>query len=555
MRLSNFVLTASLTAVNAIPSYFEKRDAAPAATIKNGTLEGISIPSFSQEAFLRIPFAEPPVGDLRFATPRFLTQGWNGTLEAKTYPQKCVGYGTEQIEDGGAQGEDCLYLNVVRPAGMDSGSALPVAVWIHGGGFSQGGTIKPLYNISYMIQNGIEIDRPFIGVTLQYRLNAYGFLNGDQVKAAGATNLGIRDQRLALQWVQENIAAFGGNPDKVTIFGESAGAASVGIHLVAYGGRNDKLFRGAVMESGGPLLLGSKYNASLEQSKYDMLVQATGCSRFSDSLECLRDLDYTSLNAALNGTAANTFFPYEDGDLIQGSLYDQLEAGKFVQVPIIIGTNTEEGGFTASGMKVDTDAQFRDAVASYGSNETVPFIEALYPNIPAIGIPARIKTPTEAQGKQYKRLAAFTGDYTFIAPRRLTCQSWAQHNVTAYCYRFNGDLPSILPTAGATHWVEVAYVFYNLDRVSNEGTWPIPEDYKRLAKLVSSMWVSFFVDGDPNGHGQKDVAKWPAYADGDTGYAEDFAFDVNGTSKPELDTWRAEGIAYLNSVYGSAYNK
>lgn len=309
------------------------------------------------------------------------------------------------------------------------------------------------------------------------------------------------------------------------------------------------------MESGAPLLLGNKYNASLEQSKYNKIVEATGCSGSSDSLQCLRNVDYTALNTALNGTASNTFFPYEDGDLIQGSTYDQLEAGKFVQVPVIIGTNTDEGMFTALGKKADTNADFRDVVASFGSNATVvSFIEALYPNIPAIGIPAWRKTPIASQSKQHKRLAAFTGDYTFIAPRRLTCQRWAQHNVTAYCYRFNGDLPAILPMAGATHWVEVAYVFYNMQRMGY-GTQLAPENYERLAKLVSTMWVSFFVEGDPNGHGQGDVAQWPAYRNGADGYSEDFVFEVNGTSRPELDTWRAEGITYLNFVYGSAYGK
>ncbi|KAJ4287289.1 hypothetical protein N0V90_012687 [Kalmusia sp. IMI 367209] len=553
MRSPDLVLTLILTTVNAIPSRIESRNTSPIVNIQNGTIQGIPIPSYDQEAFLGIPFAEPPTGDLRFSPPQSLGRGWNGTLETKEYPPKCVGYGTEQVEAGVVLSEDCLYLNVVRPAGIDTQSGLPVAVWIYGGGFSQGGTMDTLYNISYMIQNGVEIKKAFIGVTIQYRLNAYGFINGNEVKAAGATNLGIRDQRLALQWVRENIAEFGGDPDKVTIFGESAGAASVGIHLVAYGGRDDKLFRGAVMESGAPLLLGSKYNASLEQSKYDKLIEATGCSSSSDSLQCLRNLNYTALNAALNGTAADTFFPYADGDLIQGSIYDQLEAGKFVHVPIIIGTNTDEGSFTAVGKKVDTDADFRSAVASYGSNATVPFIESLYPNIPAIGIPAWRKFPTETQGKQYKRLAAFTGDYTFIAPRRLTCQRWAQYNVTAYCYRFNGDLPAVLPASGATHWVEVAYVFYNLQRMGF-GAQPVPENYESLAKLVSSMWVSFFVEGDPNAHGQEGVAGWPVYK-GEGGYAEDFVFEVNGTSGVERDTWRAEGMTYLNSVYASAYGK
>ncbi|KAF2627318.1 alpha/beta-hydrolase [Macroventuria anomochaeta] len=163
---------------------------------------------------------------------------------------------------------------------------LPVAVWIHGGAFSQGGTVDPLYNVSYIAQNGVEI-------------------------ASGI---------------------------EVTIIGESAGAASVGIHLIAYGVRDDKLFSAAIMESGAPLLLGNKYNASLEQAN--------------------------------------------------------LKLVSFVCVPIITGTNTDEGVFTAVGMNINIDDDFRIRAAGYGSNDTFGKLEVLYPDSPAIGIPELWQTPT-----------------------------------------------------------------------------------------------------------------------------------------------------------------
>lgn len=309
------------------------------------------------------------------------------------------------------------------------------------------------------------------------------------------------------------------------------------------------------MESGAPLLLGSKYNATLEQSRYDKIINATGCIESADSLQCLRELDYATLNAALNGTAAGSFFPYVDGDLVRGSLYDQLEAGEFVQVPIIAGTNTDEGLFTAIGVNINTTEQFRAQVARYGSSKTVSQLEVLYPNIPAVGIPAQWVTPPPNRGTQTKRWAALSGDFTFIAPRRLTCQRWAQHGVKAWCYRFNGDTP-ILPISFATHWVEVAYVFYNLERMGFPGgAAGVPDNYRKTAKLISSMWASFFTEHDPNGHGQAGAAEWPVYADGVNGYAEDFVFEVKKESGPERDTFRAEGIAYLNEVYGTEYGK
>lgn len=308
------------------------------------------------------------------------------------------------------------------------------------------------------------------------------------------------------------------------------------------------------MESGAPILLGAKYNAAVEQAKYDKLVSATGCSSTSNStLQCLRDLPYTAINAALNGTAAGSFFPYVDGDLIQESLYAQLLNGAFVKVPIITGTNSDEGIFTAIGININTDAEFRIGAAAYGSNSSVPFLEVLYPNIPAAGIPEMWTTPPAGRGSQTKRWAALSGDFTFVAPRRLTCQSWSKHNVTAYCYRFNGRVANL---PGSTHYVEVPYVFYNLGRMAfTGGADAVPPSYRDTAKTMSNMWVSFFTTHDPNGHGANGTAEWPRYEDGAGGYGQNYVFEVDRASGAERDSWRAAGIAYLNSVFGSLYGK
>jgi carboxylesterase type B len=146
-----------------------------------------------------------------------------------------------------------LTLNVVRPSGYD-GVALPVGLWIHGGGYVEGGGADHRYNLSFIVKNAAEAGIPIIGVSINYRLAGWGFLFSKELQDAGAGNLGLRDQRIALSWVHENIAAFGGDPSKVTIWGESAGAGSVGAQLVAYGGRDDGLFRGAIAESGAPTL-------------------------------------------------------------------------------------------------------------------------------------------------------------------------------------------------------------------------------------------------------------------------------------------------------------
>lgn len=419
-----------------------------------------------------------------------------------------------------------------------------------------GGAQDKRYNLSYIVSNSVSLNKPIIGVSVQYRLSGWGFLDSTEIRSAGATNLGIRDQRLALAWIQENIAAFGGDPTKVTIWGESAGALSVGIHVVAYGGRDDHLFRAAIGESGSAILGGpSNYNVSLGQIPYNNLTSVTGCNSSSDTLSCLRHLPFSTLNSALNNSYS---FPYVDGDLITGPTSEQLYSGAFVRVPYLIGCNSDEGsGFVPQG--INTDADFANYLTAEGANNaSASILEILYPDIPALNIPATLTfRPNSTIGMQFKRGATFNGDFQFIAPRRLTCQQWAAYDVPAYCYRFNVLVSGQNEFYASGHFLEVAFVFYNLQGAGYavnefEGK---PPSYQALAKLMSSAWVSFVHDLDPNGHGQKGIPEWPKYDNGAGGYGQDFLFDANVTSHPEPDTFRVEAIAYLNSHWESVFGK
>lgn len=211
--------------------------------------------------------------------------------------------------------------------------------------------------------------KPFIAVTLNYRLSAWGFISSSQVSGSGNTNLGLRDQRLALQWVQENIGAFGGDPEKVTIWGESAGAMSVGYHLTAYNGRDDKLFRAGIMQSGGSITA-SAGNYTTFQSKYNTLASKVGCSDVVGSLQCLREVPFETLNAVLNGTEGNSdynFSPVVDGDFIQNWGSIQLNKHAFVKVPIMSGSNTDEGtSFGPTGINT-TDQWYQYLTGMYTS--------------------------------------------------------------------------------------------------------------------------------------------------------------------------------------------
>ena len=237
-------------------------------------------------------------------------------------------------------------------------------LWIHGGGFIEGSAIDQRYNLSFIVQQSVAIGKPIIGVSINYRLGVLGFIESAEVAQSGNTNLGLRDQRLALHWIHENIASFGGDPTKVTIWGESEGAFSVGFHLLAYGGRDDQLFRGAVMDSGSPVFYIPLLPPQDYQSTYNELSVAAGCNASTDSLQCLREVPFEDLNTIFSNAPElwGAFSPAEDGDFIQGQGSDLLSSGDFVHVPIIIGTNTDEGTYFASQpptpKNISTDAEF-----------------------------------------------------------------------------------------------------------------------------------------------------------------------------------------------------
>jgi carboxylesterase type B len=450
---------------------------------------------------------------------------------------------------------------------------LPVAFWIHGGGFSEGGGIDQRYNTSFMVQNSVAIGKPIVAVNINYRLSAWGFLSGsEELKEEGALNLGLRDQRLALQWVKENVAGFGGDPTKVTIYGESAGAASVGFHLTAYSGRDDKLFRGAIMQSGNPINFGALPDALYNANMYNELTRRTNCANQTSPLECLRTLPAEQLNTAINTTSATLnitgFMPILDGDFIQKRTSLQLEAGEFVKVPIIDGANSDEGtAFSPS--PVNSTEAFAFFVKNSGrdyniSDEFVQKVLAAYPDDPSVNVVANmgLGRPGPPFGSQFRRSASYFGDLAFIAPRRRTCETWAAADLSAYCYRFNAIPAGLPPVIGVTHFQEVAFVFNNIQGL---GYAPAaippftgkPESYRTLAKFMNSNWVSFVHDLDPNAwrktsawNGTEEM--WPKY---DVSNPMDFVFDANVSSYAEPDTYRKEGMALINDNALSVYNR
>jgi cholinesterase len=244
--------------------------------------------------------------------------------------------------------EDCLTINVIRPH-VASNEPLPVGVFIYGGGNYWGGTSDPRSDLTFITSHASKTGFPFLAVSFNFRGSLWGFISGRQVHGTGNANIGLHDQRLALRWIQENIAAFGGDPRKVTIWGMSAGADEVGFQLTAYGGRDDGLFRAAILQSGGPMVR-TGGRVTPEQEIYDHLVSSVDCTEAEDTLECLRQTPFERLNAVFNesampltATMAIMARPVIDGDFVQtyGSL--SIKESRFVKVPVLTGVSTNEG--------------------------------------------------------------------------------------------------------------------------------------------------------------------------------------------------------------------
>ncbi|KAL2159564.1 hypothetical protein VTH06DRAFT_2133 [Thermothelomyces fergusii] len=569
--------------------------APPVVTVLNGSYAGIHSAEYNQDFFLGMPYAQKAP---RFTVSQPMNLPWDGLRNATSYPKHCVGYGGDNV--GYDVSEDCLYLNVVRPAGISETAGLPVAVWIHGGGLFMGGSADKRYNLSFIVQTSVELGRPMIGVSLNYRLSAFGFPCGKEAAEAGVTNLGFRDQRLALRWVHENIAAFGGAPDKVTLWGESSGAESLTAQLLAYGGRDDGLFRGLIGQSGFGSLIprypGNLNNTADVQATYDALVTATPCRATVGtpaSLDCLRALPLDHLHRALNGTVvldgyplANRFPPVLDGDFVADYPSRQLREGRFPRVRALIGTNSDEGsGFRGgygsdggAGGRVDTDEEMRRAIATIvgpdvertagkTTDQVVAELAFLYPNIQAVGVPSLDKWPVirpgdpvaDEMGVQFRRAAALFGDYNMHVARRRANLAFAARGLPSWSYRFDVVMPAVPGYIGATHAQEIPFTFANThgegysknpfadDSINDNRT----EKLTALARTMSAAWVNFITDQDPNGPGGATLpglpggGTWPVYdPDVGGGVGQNLVWSEEG-SYVEVDSFRAQGINYF----------
>ncbi|KAF5319917.1 hypothetical protein D9611_011051 [Ephemerocybe angulata] len=453
--------------------------AAPTITVSGGTFVGAT--SGTVQQFYGIPFAEPPVGNLRFRLPKGITS-YNGTIDATNYgpscPQQAVslpivqGLAAEAIDylvnsifgQVFPDSEDCLTLNVVKPASATASSKLPVLVWIFGGGFELGS--PSMYDGSAHVTKSQKMGQPVIFVSMNYRLNGLGFLASKEVRAAGVGNLGLHDQREALRWIKRNIAQFGGDPSKVTIWGESAGAISAALQMTAFDGNSEGLFRGAFMQSGAAIPVGPVENG---QGYYDSIVKITGCSNAQDTLDCLRGVPYDKIKAAIDTTPSIfayqslrlAWLPRADGIFLTENPMDLVQKGKVANIPYIMGNCDDEGTlFSLSTLNVTTDTQFRGWI----KNAFLPGLTDSQVNTIASNYPATLSEGSpfntgllNALTPQFKRIAAFQGDGVFQAPRR-----WFMRNTVGKqkVWAFMSRRLKALPVLGSAHATDLLNSFF-----------------------------------------------------------------------------------------------
>jgi para-nitrobenzyl esterase len=431
-----------------------------------------------------VPFAAPPVGDLRWRPP-VQAAAWNGTRRADAFAPACMQRGVSMPgETPPPVSEDCLYLNIWTPA-SSAHARLPVIVWIYGGGYRNGSASMPLYWGDRLAHKGVIV------VTAAYRLGPLGFLAHPELTRESphrsSGDYGLMDQIAALQWIQRNIAAFGGDPRNVTIAGQSSGAISVSILMASPLAK--ALFQRAIGQSGGlfePIQMAPAYllaNAERDGEKYAASLGVV-------SLQQLRQLPAATL---LGGNAGDVSHPVIESWVLPVTPYETFASGQQSDVPLLVGSNADEARSLVDVAQV-TAATFQgDLKHSWG--ELPAPIVAAYPYA------------TDA-GARRARL-------DLERDLRFGWDMWAWARLQAgggkssvYYYSFRQEPPfpagSVYDGWGASHFAELWYVFDHLD----QAPWPWSSADRRVADEMSSYWVNFARSGNPNGRG---LASWPAF--------------------------------------------
>ena len=478
-------------------------------TVANGPLVGRN--ANGVRVFKNIPYAAPPVGDRRWRAPQPVAN-WSAPRDAGEFGPIC--WQTDRLTKvyGGTlepTSEDCLSLNIWTAADLgragDRPVRRPVMVWIHGGSFTHGSGRSAIYDGTQFATAGIVL------VTINYRLGGFGFFSHPALSAESPTrtsgNQGLQDQAAALRWVRDNITAFGGDPNNVTIFGESAGAFSVADLLASPVARG--LFHKAILQSGSslrqlPPLRGANDSARSAERSGVAIARASGVDAAAaagdEGLRRLRALPPDSL------LALHAAQPGAPTDIVDGAFLTEppgvtIARGRHARVPILIGTNADEATILVRPVPVTTAEQFEALVRRLYGPQAEPLL-ALYPT-----------TGTDGARRAYRQL--WTDD-VFAAPARETARAFARSGQRVYRYYYTRVADGMTGLAlGAFHASEIPFVFGITQQASP--LWGKTSSDATLALAMNGYWARFAATGDPNGAG---APVWPVYSERDDTHME-----------------------------------
>lgn len=490
---------------------------AQTVNLPQGAVEGVT--QYDVESFKGIPYAAPPVGDLRWRAPQPAPK-WTGVRVADHFAPDCLQHPLrgDDAPLSVKPSEDCLYLNVWRPADMKPGAKLPVMVWVYGGGYVSGGTSPAIYDGKAFARDGI------VFVSFNYRVGRFGFFGFPELTKEDADHgqLGdyaYMDMIAALKWVKANIAAFGGDPDHVTIFGESAGGAAM--HTLLTSPQTKGLFNRAIIESGGGrgnlmgprLLHGDRPGRPSGESVGVAFAKAHGINGTGPAaLKALRGLPADAIVSGL-GLAdyqPDTYAgPMLDGHIVVEDPDKAYAAGHDVGVPVMIGATS---GDLSPKRAADKDALF----AGFGAEAE-----------------AARKAYDSDGSKPLAQLNAEVGmDQVMVEPARLTAQLLSAHGRTAYEYRFayTASQKKAYAPFGAPHASELPFVFETVD--ARYGEKAAAQDHD-ASRLMHAYWANFAKTGNPNGAG---LPQWPTY---DAAKDELLILTPDAGAEAIADPWKA----------------
>lgn len=505
----------------------------PVAT-GSGFVQGMNSAERETCEWRGIPYAAPPVGELRWQAPQPAPQ-WSGVKETVTFGDRCMQEGTMTLVDSGSDvemSEDCLYLNVWRPK---KAGKFPVMLWIHGGGYTGGSSSTEMYWGDRLAESG-EV----VVVTINYRLSVFGFLAHPELTKEdpddSSGSYGSLDQVAAIQWVHDNIENFGGDPDNVTIFGESAGGWSV-CTMLATPLNKGKIHK-AIMESGG-----CETSASMEKG-YEQArntARALGCS--PGDIECLRNVPAEEiLDKGTSGQAEGfVWVPHHDGHLLTDMPLAMIRQGNYNKIPFMAGSNTNEVDavlLLIPQVKYALPSRYDDLLKKYLglSQAETEIVTELYPLC-------------EYNNKPKRAMTSLATDAGLACPTYTGLVAAAEQQESTYYYRFDYTGMAMGRWIKAAHAMEIPFIFNSMDRKPMNLLYNFAniKEARKLSRIIQGYWINFAYYGDPNG---PEVPDWPAFQPDSTNMQE---LDLPVTTREAQMADKCEFWEEYNRKHGAIF--